>query len=226
VIGHAVRPLDTEDTGVLDPGVVEVETSLDLARNHDDNVFGSRLVVSVGTLPRLEARVETAVEAFDRPGVVGAGVGDSLVGLKYRALDESVQAPAVLLAAAVRLPTGDEDRGLGAGDTAVIALAALSKTWGAFTVTANAGYAFSVAGRTADVVMGSVAAERHLASSWSLLGEVVALVGMGDQRDRVIARLGLAWQASTRVRLDGAVATGLSHGSEDLIATVGATLRF
>jgi hypothetical protein len=170
--------------------------------------------------------VETAVQAFDRPGVVDAGVGDSLVGFKYRALDESVQAPAVLLAAAVRLPTGDEDRGLGTGDTAVIALAALSKTWGAFTVTANAGYAFSVAGRTADVVMGSVAAERHLAPSWSLLGEVVALVGMGDQRDHVIARLGLAWQASQRVRLDGAVATGLGHGSEDLIATLGATLRF
>src|SRR4029079_16588274 len=116
--------------------------------------------------------------------------------------------------------------GLGAGDTAVIALAALSKTWGAFTVTANAGYAFSVAGRTNDVVIGSVAAERHLAPSWSLLGELVALVGMGDQRDHVTARLGLAWQASKRVRLDGAVATGLGHGSEDLIATLGATLRF
>ena len=125
------RPLDTEDTTVLDVGAGEVETSVELARLRDESAFGSRLVVSVGVLPRLEARVETGVVALDRPGeAASAGPGDTLVGVKYRLLDESPSRPAVLLATAVRLPTGDEVRSLGEGDTAVLALVAASRVWG------------------------------------------------------------------------------------------------
>jgi hypothetical protein len=222
-----VRPLDTEDTGVLGPGAAEIEASLDLARQHHDSAFGSRLVFSLGVLPRVEARVESAVVAVDRPGTaVNAGAGDSLVGFKVRVVDESSHAPAVLLAAAVRLPTGDEDRGLGVGDTAVIALAALSRAWGSLTVTANAGYVFAVAGRTADTVLASLAPEYQLTPTWTLLGEFVAVLSVGDRPDRLITRIGAAWQVGQRIRLDGAVATGIGGASEDLIATVGATFRF
>ncbi|HXD97571.1 MAG TPA: transporter [Candidatus Acidoferrum sp.] len=223
----AVRPLDTEDTGVLDPGAGEVEASLDLARQHDASAFGGRLVVSLGVLPRLEARVETGVVAVDRPSTAAsAGAGDSLAGFKYRVLDESSHAPAVLLATAVRLPTGDEERGFGVGDTAVITLAAVSRTWASVTLTANAGYVFSVAGRSDDTVLASLAAEQKFGPAWTLLGEFVAVFGVGDQRDHLITRLGAAWQARSHIRLDGAVATGIGRGSETLIVTIGTTFRF
>ncbi len=224
---EAVRPLDTEDTEVLEPGTTEFETSLDLARRHSDSTFGSRMVVSHGVLPRLEARVEAGVAAVDRPGTgASAGAGDSLVGFKYRLLDESPRAPAVLLAAAVRLPTGDEDRQLGEGDTEVVALIALSRAWGPLTLTANAAYVWSVAGRAGDTVLAALAAEYRLAAHWTLVGELVGILGVGDQPNHVVSRLGAAWQVSRHVRLDGAAATAVGQGSPDLIVTLGATFRF
>ena len=224
---EGVRPLDTEDTGVLEPGTTEIETSLDLARRHDESTFGSHVVISHGVLPRLEARVETGVAAFERPGTdASAGAADSLVGFKYHLLDESTRTPAILLAAAVRLPTGDEDRQLGAGDTAVVALIALSRAWGPLTLTANAGYVWSVAGRAGDTVLAALAAECRLAARWTLVGELVGILGVGDQPNHVVSRLGAAWQVSPHVRLDGAAATAIGRGSYDLIVTLGATFRF
>ena len=224
---EGVRPLDTEDTAVLEPGTTEIETSLDLARRHDESTIGSRLVVSHGVLPRLEARVETGVTAVDRPGTgASAGPGDSLFGFKYHLLDESTRAPAVLLAAAVRLPTGDEDRQLGAGDSAVVALIALSRAWGPLTLTANAGYVWSVAGRAGDTVLAALAGEYLVAAGWTLVGELVGILGLGDQPNHVVSRLGAAWQVSPHVRLDGAAATAIGRGSHDLIVTLGATFRF
>lgn len=87
-LGEAARPLDTEDTEVLDPGAAEVETALDLALQGHVSAFGSRLVFSLGVLPRLEARLETTVAAVNPPGAsVTGGPGDSLLGAKYRFLD-------------------------------------------------------------------------------------------------------------------------------------------
>ena len=131
----------------------------------------------------------------------------------------------MLLAAAVRLPTGDEDHRLGEGDTAVVALIALSRAWGPLTLTANAGYVWSVAGRAGDTVLAALAAEYRLAR-WTLVGELVGILGVGDQPNHVVSRLGAAWHVSRHVRLDGAAATAVGRGSHDLIVTLGATFRF
>ncbi len=224
---EAVRPLDTEDTGVLEPGSSEVETSLDLARRHAESTFGTHVVVSHGVLPHLEARVETGVAALDRPGHgASAGPADSLIGFKFRLRDDSTRGPGVLLAAAVSLPTGDEDRGLGDGDPAVLALIALSHALGPVTLTANAGYVWSVAGRAGDTVLAALAAEYRLGAGWTLVGELVGTLGVGEQPDRLVSRVGAAWQVNPHIRLDAAAATAIGRGSDDLLVTVGATFRF
>lgn len=223
----AGRPLDTEDTTVLDPGVGELEAGLDLSRGVDGSAIGSRLVASVGVLPGLEARIETSVVTLDSRGQRWrAGAGDNLIGLKYRLLAESSRAPAVLLAAAARLPTGDAARGLGEGELAVVALAAVSRGWGPLTLTANTGYAFAAGSRADDAVVAGLAAEYQLAVGWTLVGEVFALLGVRNAADPILARVGVAWQLGQHLRLDGAVGTGLGSGDADLILTVGATFRF
>lgn len=223
----AGRPLDTEDTSVLDPGVGELEAGLDLSRGGDGSAVGSRLVAAVGVLPGLEARVEGSVLALDPRGQSWrAGAGDSLIGLKYQLLAESSRAPAVLLAAAARLPTGNDARGLGEGEPAVVALAAVSRGWGPLTLTANAGYAFAVGSRADDAALAGLAAEHQLARGWTLVAEVFALVGVGSAADQILARVGAVWQLGQRLRLDGAVGTGLDSSNTDLILTLGATFRF
>jgi len=223
----AGRPLDTEDTTVLDPGVGELEAGVDLSRGSDGSAVGSRLVASVGVLPGLEALIEASVVAVDPPGQSWrAGAGDSLIGLKYRLLAESSDAPAVLLAAAARLPTGDDARGLGEGEPAVFALAAVSRRWGPLTLTANAGYVFAAGSRADDAVLTGLAVEHQLAFGWTLVGEAFALLGVWNAADQILARVGAAWQLGPHLRLDGAVGTGLGSGHADLLLTVGATFRF
>ena len=224
---HAGRPLDTEDTGTVASGAAEVEASLDLLRQGVTTAVESRVVVSTGVAPRLEVRVEAAVAALDREGHPWeAGVADSLVGVKYRVWDESGPAPAVLLAAAVRLPTGDADRGLGTPEPAIAALLAASHTFGALTLTANAGYVFEVSGRTHDAAIAAVSAEQRLSSRWTIVAEVFTLFGVASVRHRAIARAGATWQMLDRVRFDAAVGTDLDRLGDGVIVTLGATLRF
>jgi hypothetical protein len=154
------------------------------------------------------------------------GPGDSLVGAKYRLLDEEPHQPAVLLATAFRLPTGDADRGLGTGETAVLALLGISRTWGAFTVTANGAYEWSLTGRRQDTVFVGVSGERRIGPRWTLVGELVTILGIAERPNRYVARLGATWQLREYLRLDGAIAAGLERGTEDLIVTLGATFGF
>ena len=167
-LADAGRPLDTEDTTVLDPGAAELEAGLELSRGDDGRTLGGRLVAAVGVFPGLEARIEASVLASDPRGQSWrAGAGDSLIGFKYRLLADSSHAPAVLLAAAVRLPTGDDTRGLGEGTPAVVALAAVSRRWGPLTLTANAGYVFEAGGRADDAVLAGLAGSPSTGPSWA-----------------------------------------------------------
>jgi len=161
-LADAGRPLDTEDTTVLDPGAGELEAGLELSHGGDGRAVGSRLVAAVGVLPGLEARIEVSALALDPRG---------------------------------------QSRRAGAGD-------------------------FEARGRADDAVLAGLAAERQLALGWTLVGEVFALVGVRNGADQILARVGAAWQLGQRLRLDGAVGTGLGSSNADLILTVGATFRF
>ena len=108
--------------------------------------------LNVGLLPRLEGTV-ALLHLGDADDVSRhAGFGDTAVRLKYRLVDESPRAPALMAAVAARLPTGDESRGLGEPGADVQALAVASKTLGAVTVTGNAGYTFITRDRRLDIV--------------------------------------------------------------------------
>lgn len=121
VPARAGRPLDTEDTGTVPAGSAEVELGIEHTRDDDDLLWAAR-----------------------------AGIGDAVLGAKYRLRDESEAAPAVLAAVAVRLPTGDADRGLGLPGADITMLAVVGKRWGPLTLHGNAGYTIVSADRGAD----------------------------------------------------------------------------
>jgi hypothetical protein len=73
--------------------------------------------------PRLEAGGRWGVKLFEGK----AGINDLLMGLKYRFMQESDQAPAVIGEAAVSLPTGDSKNGLGTGSVDLLLHWALQK---------------------------------------------------------------------------------------------------
>ena len=224
----AGRPLTTEDTGTLDPGVVELEVGLDYVRTRAEDAvfFPGPLAFNIGILPRLEATVATLALVVDpADGPSRAGVGDSAVRLKYRLVDETERMPALMAAVAARLPTGDPDRGLGERGVDVQALAIASKTVGPVTLTMNAGYLFATHDRDGDAVDVNASVEAVVTRAWSLVGEVVSeLATTSRAADRVVLRAGTVYALGARVRLDAAAAFGVTRASPDVVLTFGITI--
>lgn len=221
------RPLDTEDTGTVEPGKAELELSLNYARNPDDNSWSTLGVFSFGILPRFEARVELPLLLMEPEDQRSrAGVGDTTLGLKFRLLDEKETAPAVLGSLTLRLPTGNDERGLGSEDVDVGLLGVMSKSFGPVTVTGHLGYTFVTRDSDLNFWTFNAATEYRATRVWSLVGEVVSAIGEAKAADTVVLRLGSVYALTDRIKLDGAVGFGATKESPDVIVTVGMTVAF
>jgi hypothetical protein len=66
--------------------------------------------------------------------------------------------------------------------------------------------------------------EYRVTQAWTLVSEVVS--GVGDRRepDTAVVRAGAVYAVTERLRMDAAVAAGLTRGSPDVLVTVGLTL--
>ena len=226
VVSWAGRPLDTEDTGTVDPGKVELEVSGDYAKNPEDTTGSFKGVLNVGLVKGLEARIESSFLFLDPDeGSRENGIGDSLFGVKYRILEETDRRPALLGSFTLRLPTGDEDRGLGAEEVDVGLLAVASKSIGPLTLTWNGGYTFVIRDRDLDTWVLNGAVEYRVTPAWSLVGETVnTLAAHKEGVDTYVLRAGSVYAVHERVKLDGAVGVGLTRESPDVIVTVGVTI--
>lgn len=222
----AARPLDTEDTGILEPGRVELELSMDATRTSGDVAGAGTAVLNVGVVRRLEVSVELSAAYV----VLGAGpdearFGDVILGAKYRLLDETPVRPAVLANLRLRLPTNDGAAG-GQRGVDVLARLAVSKLFGPVTVTANAGYVFATADRTRDRWLASGALEYQLRGAWWLVTEVSAVLDARAGANVAITRGGVVYAVTRALRLDLAAGTRLTRAGPDLVATAGITIGF
>jgi Putative MetA-pathway of phenol degradation len=222
----AGRPLDTEDTGTVDPGKAQLEASGNFARSAPVDAWIGLAKLAIGVVPRLEASAQAAFVALDVPGARGeAGLGDTIVRVKYRLLDETLTLPALLAAAELRLPTGDDRRGLGLDDVDVLALAVVSKTLGPATVFGNGGYRFVLRDRDLDAWVLSAAIEYRAITAVALVGEVVSELATTRVRDElVLLRAGVVYGLTDRIKVDGAIGFGLTRASPDVTVTVGITI--
>jgi hypothetical protein len=221
----AGRPLDTEDTGTVEPGKAELELSGDFARNPEDRARLAKGVLSLGVAPRLEVRIESLLLSLEPDEGRGrGGIGDSLVGLKYRLLDDVGAVPALLGALTVRLPTGDADRGLGAEEVDVGLLAVASKTLGPITLTGNGGYTFVTRDRKLEFWTLAAAVEYRATAAWSLLGEVVSFLPSHRGSETAVLRAGTTYAVHPRVKLDVGVGFGVTGQTPDVLVTFGATI--
>jgi hypothetical protein len=234
-VAGAALPLDTEDTGTAERVEVEVATSYQSAPGGDSGDLA--VAVNVGLLGNLEVSVAGGL-AFDVPTDGGArgGLGDSLLGVKYRFLDEAAPWPALLARVTLQVPTGDEARGLGEGDVSVGLLLAASRTLGPVTLTGNAGYTIATGDADADVVFLGASADWVVSGPWHVVGEVVGEIAVGrDADDVALIRVGFTWDVFNagdakgllrQATLAGAVAAGLTSASPDVVVTLGLTLVY
>src|SRR5262245_61508060 len=151
-VASAARPLDTEDTGTTEQGRFELELGAEHAQGDGTHAWIASGALSFGVLANFEVRVESsALLLHEASAGTHQGLGDTLVSVKDRILVETPAWPAVMLAAAVRLPTAG--KGLGDEDVDVVALLGASKTFGPLTLTGNVAYQFALGDRDLDVWM-------------------------------------------------------------------------
>jgi hypothetical protein len=237
----AERPGQATPTCVVDPGQVQVETSLvdwsrtdQPAAREDDLLFGDTLV-RFGVAAGLEVRGSFTAYEHDRTrdasGIDGAhGFGDAALSAKWRAVNGGDKGVSVALLPSVTLPVGGHgvSQGTWSADLTVPVDVPLSDKW-SLDVSPTLSAAADADGKGRHVAYSGAAALGYKVSdSLSVGGELWA------QRDDdpvghqtlATADLTLAWQPGRDWQLDLSSYAGLTRATPDIELIAGATRRF
>lgn len=228
----AARPLETDDAGTVDPGFVEVELSTAYQDDPGSEAWEIPVGIKTGIFPGLDVGLGFGWQRVTEAGNTESGITDLELGAKWNFLSETNALPSLSLTAAVKLPTADDDRDLGSGETDWDVTGVLSKSlndW--FAVHLNAGYTWvgiPTGEDGGDVLHGSAAMEFQLTDSFCAVGEVLAEKELEDDADTLVfGNVGVCWAVSDDLVFDAAVGTGLSgDDTPDFRATVGLTWLF
>lgn len=224
----AGRPLSTEDTGTAGEGAFEVEVGVDYLRyENDDEEVAPGFALIYGLTDNLDIGLGVPF-LFLRPdgGSNEEGISDLELCLKCRFLEEGECCPSLALVGFVTLPTGDEDRGLGAGNSDMGLLLVASKDLCNMTCHLNLGYQYVGSGEPNDVFLYGAAFERPLTEKWTLVGEIVGETSSAP--DAANALLGVTYAIRENAVLDFGFSYDLTdeRASADFGVTMGATFSF
>lgn len=224
----AGRPLSTEDTGTVGKGAFEVEVGVDYLRyENDDEEISPGLALTYGLTDNLDIGLGVPF-LFLRPddGPDEEGLSDLELCLKYGFLEEAERYPSLALVGFVTLPTGDVDKGLGAGNSDMGILLVASKDLCDMTFHCNLGYQYVGSGQPNDVFLYGAAFERPLNEKWTLVGEIVGETSAAP--DAVNCLLGVTYEVKENLVLDFGVSYDLAdeEDSPDYGLTMGATFCF
>lgn len=227
----AARPLETDDAGTVDPGSFEIELGAAFESDPSTEAWETGFGIKSGIVPGVDLGLGFGWQWLDDAGVTESGVTDLEIGAKWNFLSETNRLPSMSVTAAVKLPTADEDKGLGSGETDWDLTVVLSKALsGRLTGHLNAGYGFIKSPATADlgdVLHGSAALEFKLSEAFCITGEVLAEREREDgAKTELMGNLGMRWVVSDALAFDTACGTSLNGGdAPDFYATVGRTWR-
>jgi hypothetical protein len=134
---------------------------------------GPQLELNYGVAPDWQLSAAPQL-SWSLPGGGGGtyGLGDTQLGVKYRFLHEGDRCPQAAFYPQVVLPSGDADRGLGAGRAQLFLPLWFQKSWGAWTNFGGGGYWFDRGAGQKDWVFIGDALQRDLGERFSVGGEL------------------------------------------------------
>lgn len=165
------------------------------------------------------------------------GINDAVVGTKYIFLKETGKRPGIAGSFELKLPTGDESRGLGSGEFDYNLRLRGQKTWGWFTAIGNVGYTFvtdpefgGVTTSAENVWLATFAQEYQITKKTKLLSEVyfVSREAPGDP-NRLAANIGFKHKLLDNLTVHAAVGKSVREGNRggpDVRAYVGLKYEF
>lgn len=237
----AAHPLITDDTGTQGTGKYQVEVNGEAATDKESEAgitveataFGFGAALAAGVRDDLDIIVGIPFLMYEMAvgGTTVAdeqGPGDVVVETKWRFLEQTGWSLAVR--PGVTLPTGDEDKGLGTGETGIHLYLIATKEAGLLTLHGNVGYIRNEnhVGGEKNLWHASAAVEYAAAESTRLVGNV----GVEKNPDPAaavhpaFALAGVIHSLREHVDIDGGIKFGLNNAEDDFTLLAGVAIRF
>jgi hypothetical protein len=215
------RPTYSNSTFTTAPGTFELETGVYFDPS-DELAVPTTLKYGVGD--RADAFVSLSPASAVENG--GVGFDDVYLGWRQRLTEHQLGHLSLAWQAQVKLPTADEDKGLGSGefDALVAGIGTLPmQDWSA-TGFAELGLIGDPVGSGADLQVALAgAADRRLSGGAGVFGELAGIFNDDQNLDSVFTTVGAAWSPVPGLVLDSGVVLGLSNDAPDFAFVVGLT---
>lgn len=215
----AIKPLVSGDVPTAPKGVYELFVGYLLVEG--DRVRAQEVPfweVVYGVTERQELTIEAPLIVLDVPIGTEMGIGDAVVGTKFRFFGEPEADSGLSASLEVKLPTGDEERGLGSGATDVSLLTRWGWEIGREVVYFNLGYAWI--GERGDKRLDNVwfysgVWDHPVGQKLRLLTEVYGVTAADpDGPSRLAGTIGVKWKVFPMQQFHFSVGRSLRTGAE------------
>ena len=172
-LAKAGPPFVTEDPEPPPPGGWEINVPFIIERTPGKTEMNAPLFDFNYGLPNVQLKVEFPIEIVqqDRDGTA-ASVGDLVLGVKWRLLNDEHSKFQVGVYPQLLLPTGNRARGLGAGRPALWLPFIGQKSWDKWTLYGNVGYWWQTAAETRNYFFAGAVLEREINERLTLATEL------------------------------------------------------
>ena len=241
-VAFAGHPLVTDDTGTQGKGRGQVEVGLSFFKDKDEaddlttfKAEGGDMAVgvTVGLLDSLDIVMGVpyawySLEENDSRIGRESGISDISFDVKWRFFENNGWSLA--LKPGLSLPTGDEDRGLGAGRTSYRLFLIGTKEFESVAFHVNGGYIRNENNfeERQDIWHASVAAEVEVIKDLKLMANAGMERNPDPSSDNhpAFALGGIAYDVSEKITLDAGMKYGLTSTETDWTVLTGLTIRF
>lgn len=238
--GWAAHPLITDDTGTQGKGKLQIELNGEWATDKDNTAGGTvreqgtqaAAIFSAGVRENIDLVLTTPyqwVEVRDPAGLAREdGAGDTAFEMKWRLYEK--RGLSFALKPGLIIPTGNENRGLGAGKVGYSVYLISQSEHEPWEFFVNLGYIRNEKGldERQDLWHASLAAEYEIVERLELVGDIgiETNTDKGPATDPVFLVVGLIYELSESVDLALGVKYGLNKPETDLTVLPGGTVRF
>lgn len=224
----AAHPVLTEDTGTQGQGRFELELGLERVREGDGHAFEFGPQLSWGATEALDLIVRPSWLDLRGAEASSRGAGDTALDLKWRFFEGDPLSFG--LRAGVDLPTGSDDRGLGAGKVGYHGVLIASYDLEPLSFHANVGviHVGNIPLQRRDLALVSVAVVWAVHEGVKLSAEGGAASHPDRQRSTwpAVARFGVIWTLDKSWDVDLGYQTRLNRAAPEAAVLAGATLRW
>jgi hypothetical protein len=202
-LARAGPPFVTDDPEPPPPGGWEINVPFIIERTPGKTEMDVPLFDFNYGLPNVQLKLEFPIEIVNENSEgTQAGPGDSLIGVKWRFLNNEQSQFQLGTYPQLLVPTADRARGLGQGQPAYLLPFLVQKSWSKWTVYGDVGYWWQTAPETRNYVYAGAVLEREINERLEL---AVELFGNSPKergnRSELAFNIGGTWKLSKHLNL-------------------------